>query len=271
MPLSKPGSPQVDPIHWKGGSFAKHFLWHLNMAFGNLFDGYCVIHAEHATSERRPWFEQELKRVGVDRYTVVKAPIIDDDDPRVIRFAKKESERKKSSRSVSARVSLADAQIACLNLARSNKWRNVVIMEDDIIFRQQFAKWWAEAEPGVAKFNWDILFLYHHCISSEPQGETHLYRIRGTLRTHCYVVREQHYKIYERAIRHSTWKGKTVDTSTTYNFLRINSNCRIVATSRNLAGQCAKFKSSITSKGMQDTMLAVFGVKRLGRTQHTGE
>ncbi|MDA9981490.1 hypothetical protein N9H39_01860 [Gammaproteobacteria bacterium] len=228
------------------------------MAFGNLFDGYCMIHAEHATSERRPWFEQELKRVGVDRYTVVYAPEITDDDPRVLRF-KNESGNPGSSRSVTARISLADARVACLNLARRNKWQNVVILEDDIIFRKQIAEWWAEAEPGVAKFNWDILFLYR-ALAVELQGKTRLVRIPGTLRTHCYIVREQHYKIYERAIRHSIWKGRSVDSSTTFKFLRKNSNCVIVATSRNLAGQCANFKSSINSKVREDSMLKVYGV-----------
>ena len=65
------------------------------MAFGNLFDGYCMVHAEHATSERRPWFEKELHRVGIDNYTVINAPQYTDDDPRVLRFKKKEAECKK--------------------------------------------------------------------------------------------------------------------------------------------------------------------------------
>ena len=43
-----------------------------------MFDGYCVIHAEHSAADRREWFEHELKRVGVNDYTIVAAPKIDD-------------------------------------------------------------------------------------------------------------------------------------------------------------------------------------------------
>ncbi len=228
------------------------------MAFGDLFDGYCLIHAEHATKERRPWFEKELHRVGIDHYTVINAPQITDDDPRVLRFAKLENERKKQTRSVAARISLADARIACLKFARSNKWRNVVIMEDDIIFRQEFTEWWAESESNVVEMNWDILFLYRSGIV-EHKGKTHLIRIPGTIRTHCYIVRESHYEIYERAIRNSIWKGRSVDTKTTYKFLKEHCKCKIFATSRNLAGQSAAFKSSISSATRKDTMRKVFG------------
>ena len=38
------------------------------MSFGKIFDGYCVIHAEHCTGKRLQWFERELKRVGVNDY-----------------------------------------------------------------------------------------------------------------------------------------------------------------------------------------------------------
>lgn len=229
------------------------------MAFGNLFDGYCMIHAEHATSERRPWFEQELKRVGVDRYTVVNAPQITDDDPRVLRFRSKSSKRTK--RSIPARISLVDARVACLNLAQRNKWRNVVIMEDDVIFRERFSIWWSEVESEVSNYNWDILFMYRggqmngkemFADEIKPQEKTRLIAIPGTIRTHCYVVREQHYKAYERAIKHSMSNGRSADSKSTFKYLKENSSCRIVATNRPLAGQNKSFKSSIRAASVDN-------------------
>ena len=90
------------------------------MSFGKMFDGYCVVHAEHCTSDRRVWFEQELNRIGVNNYTIVAAPKIDDHDPRLIPFKRKNRTK--------MRISLYEAVMQCIEIAKSKKWRNVVIM-----------------------------------------------------------------------------------------------------------------------------------------------
>lgn len=93
------------------------------MSFGTLFDGYCVIHAPFVTAERRPWFERELRRVGVDKLTIVEAPQIAPDDPRLDRYGRTAGE-----------LSLLEAHRSALRLAIEREWRHVVVMEDDIVF-----------------------------------------------------------------------------------------------------------------------------------------
>ena len=73
------------------------------MSFGKMFDGYCVVHAKHATNERRVWFEKELRRVGVN-YTIIEAHQTDVHDERLTHFRNTKNEYR-----ARALISLADA------------------------------------------------------------------------------------------------------------------------------------------------------------------
>ena len=225
------------------------------VSFGTMFDGYCVIHAEHCTSERREWFERELNRVGVNEYSIVVAPKIDDCDPRLTRF--KENYHRKAR----PRISLFEGLNKCIDIARKEKWRNVVIMEDDIIFRKRFSKWWSEVESEVADYNWDILFLYRmQRIRVELGGPTRLIPIKQTMNTHCFVIREEWFSAYQDA---RSWKiGGPSDSGKVFRKLREN-HCRLVATSRNLAGQKRSFKSSRTGRKNVDTIHSCFWVHEI--------
>ncbi len=231
------------------------------MSFGKLFDGYCVVHAEHCTSDRREWFEHELKRVGVNHYSIVSAPKIEDDDPRLARFTR----TRKCKAKAKSRVSLFDAVMKCIDIAKSKNWRNVVIIEDDIIFRKNFSARWSEVKSEVSDYNWDILFLYRrNGYQIELGAPTRLIQIQNTLCTNCFVVREEFFSVYQDA--RSIDVGGPSDSYKTFYYLSRN-NCRIFSTSRNLSGQKGGFKSSITGRSHPDSLKDCFGVHEFKRAK----
>lgn len=225
------------------------------MSFGEMFDGYCVVHAAHYMGDRREWFEHELERVGVNRYTVVAAPKVEDDDPRVAHLKRRHRTRARP------RISRFEALVKCIEIAKSEKWRNVVIMEDDIVFREQFSTWWSEVENEVSEYNWDILFLYRRIgLQIELGAPTRLIPIRHTLRTNCFVVREAFFSVYQDA--RSIDILRPCDSHEVFRCLRMN-NCRMLSTSRNLSGEKGESKSSTTGHGHTDSLKDCFGVHEI--------
>lgn len=206
------------------------------MAFGTMFDGYCVIHAPFACPERRPWFEAELRRVGVERMTVIEARRIEDGDTRLAAFG-----------GANALLSLIEALQSALRFARASRWRSVVVMEDDVKFRRRFTGYWAEVEEDVRRSDWDILNLYRTPVDElllvEPRGRTHLVRVMDAIGCFCSVFRET---IYEQVIdswEHCVRTGWPADFY--YGYCTRKYGARLFATSRNLAGQAWKFRSTL--------------------------
>lgn len=220
-----------------------------------MFDGYCIVHAQYATAERRDWFERELRRVGVNNYTIIEPSQIEDHDERLRCFGN-------DNRKVRAQISLADAMKQCIDFAKSKNWKNVVIFEDDILFRKEFKTWWPEVEGEIKRYHWDILFLYRWAgeLLLEPCTKTNLIPIQKTLCTHCFIVCEDFYSVYQNAIDYSLQNGLPIDTDSTFEYLNKN-GCRVVATSKNLAGQRCNFRSSITAALRPNTLQEAFRVK----------
>ena len=137
------------------------------MSFGQLFDGYCLIHASRLVPERRKWFGKELQRVGVNNYSIVNAVEIEDGDKRLENFC----QQPKSG----VQLSLALSLKMCIDIARRNQWKSLVILEDDIVFRQEMSQWWLEVEHEVCDAGWDLLFLYRWLnYSIESNESVHL-------------------------------------------------------------------------------------------------
>lgn len=226
------------------------------MSFGNMFDGYCVIHAKYATGNRRVWFEKELKRTGINDYTIIEASQIDDHDPRLAYYASVERRTTKKYY-----LSHIDTLKRSIDFAKSKNWQNMVVFEDDIRFRKQFKTWWPEVECEVKKYNWDILFLYRwgRDLLEEPCAKTALVPIQATLCTHCFVVRDGVYSMYQNALDYCMHKGKAADRAT-YEYLNRH-NCRIVATSKNLAGQRGVMVSGAFNSCRPNTLSETFRVK----------
>jgi hypothetical protein len=123
----------------------------------------------------------------------------------------------------------------------------VVIFEDDILFRDSFVQLWKEVEEEVLKFEWELLFLYRWQGKrlKEPLGKVTLLPINFTQCFHGYIVRNSVFDLFKESIEFAAANGKAVDDGATFDLLKIH-QCRIFATSRNLAGQLSGFKSSVT-------------------------
>jgi hypothetical protein len=229
------------------------------MSFGNTFDSYLIIHAPFVSPERRPIFENNLKSVGVKEFSVVEASQIKNDDPRLKFYENK------------AALSLIDAFDKCICLAKKEKWQNVIIFEDDIIFRRKFQIWWEEIEDEVKQYNWDILYLYRWNIEliREPRAKTNLLPIKHTFCSHCFAVRENAYSAFQEALNYAMQKNKTADSPEVHEYLNKN-KFKVLATSRNLAGQAGSVKSVISSFTREATMADMFRIRVpvLARAEH---
>lgn len=207
------------------------------MSFSDTFDGYCVIHAPHVTPERREWFERELKRVGVHNYTVIEAKHVDTSDPRATKY--------RADNAV-ALLSLIDAQKSCIDLAGNRGWESVAIFEDDVIFRDSFEILWKEVEVEVKRSDWEMLNLFSarsELLYESPRKKTKLIPIGFNRLTHCVIVRANAYLKYLESLRYCEEMGFPADFI--YEYFTGHCNGKLMATSKNLAGQKNSFKSSL--------------------------
>lgn len=221
------------------------------MSFGDTFDGYCVVHASFAAPERRPLFEKSLREAGVNSFHVIEAPRIENNDPRLPPF--------NTGRHLNpnASLSLIEAFKKCICYAEENGWKNILIFEDDIVFRREFPIWWSEVEREIKSFDWEILFLYrwHKYLLKEPKSATSLVPIDSTLCTHCFAVRDSAYSTYKEALNLLAAQGFSVDSSELHHYL-LSHGARVVATSRNLAGQSGLTRSVVSSLDVRENTLA---------------
>lgn len=203
------------------------------MAFGDVFDGYCVIHAPFAAPHRRAAFERSLASVGVDRFRVIEARPVAPDDPRVAGYTSP------------AFVSLIDAWITAIETAKDAGWRSVIVFEDDVVFRPGFTRRWAQVEREVRSTEWDVLTLYRWYASDivveRPLARTRLVPISSTLATHAVAVRASGYSAVLASIGEVLRDARPVDH---FNNRLVQAGGRVVATSHNLAGQSSSLNDS---------------------------
>jgi len=93
------------------------------------------------------------------------------------------------------------SHIKCLEMAKANGWKSVLIFEDDVEFKKfadvLFNEWWKEVPD-----NWDMLFLggnhfgHRSELKKNPQivkYSDHLYRTYYTITTHAIAVKHTMY------------------------------------------------------------------------------
>jgi hypothetical protein len=219
------------------------------VSFGQLFDAYCVIHAPFATAERRPWFEAELSRVGVDRITIVEATQVAPDDARLGAYRRSPGE-----------LSNLEAMRTALCRAREAGWRHVVVMEDDVTFRRDCRTLWQQVEPAVTRWDWDVLNLYRQpadgqLLVVEPPGPTALVPMTDSLCNFCTVFRDTAYEAVLASLDYCFAQAWPSDFY--YGYATRKFGVRLVGTSRNLAGQ-ASFRSSLQGFSRGATFYAQF-------------
>src|SRR6516164_3937699 len=210
------------------------------MAFSSVFDGFAVIHAAFLLPERRKHFEAELKRVGIRDFTVIETHQIRDDDNRL----------KNYKGPAYGPLSLTDGFLMAIDHAESAGWNTAVIMEDDILFRKNFVRLWADVEREVQNTDWGVLALYRFpqngsFLVSEPVwSRTRLVPIVHNTGTFCLIVRKKYYSCFRNAMLTCIDKGYPCDFF--YGIFSYYNPCRIYATNRNLAGQPGGLPSSLT-------------------------
>ena len=141
----------------------------------------------------------------------------------------------------------------------------MLLWEDDVIFREQFSTWWSEVESEVSDYNWDILFLYRRGpINSKIElgKPIQLTRINRTLHTHCFILREENFSMYQDARRIQI--GFPSDSGKVFDYLS-EKKCRVFSTNRNLAGQKGGVVSARTERSHGHHVKACFGVYDLNQ------
>jgi len=221
------------------------------MSFGNSFGGFCVIHAPFACPERRPLFENELKRVGINKFNVIEAKPVPDTDFRLSKY------RPKSN----GVLSLIDAVKSAIEFAKKQQWDSLVIFEDDIIFRNNFLKLWQDVEEDVNKRNFSIMALHRRSannklITVEKYFQKNkLVPLIHNMGTQCVIVNEESYDRLIEALDICIEKGWPYDF---FYGVTDSLGCRLIATSKNLAGQKGGLKSTLQGSNVRNNFYSSF-------------
>lgn len=227
------------------------------MAFGQVFGGFCVLHAPFATANRRRVFEALLRDVGVASFTVVEAEQILPGDSRIGNFK------------TAGEASLIGAAIRAVVLAKNNDWASVVIFEDDILFRMGFHRRWTQVEREVVDTYWDVLTFHrwsygNDVIVENPWSRTSLLPLRYTRAAHAFALRRSAYDQILQIMYQMQQEGRPLD----FLFGRANrAGARVLATSHNLTGQSSELTRSTTAEqefthSRGHTFFATFGSYR---------
>jgi hypothetical protein len=213
------------------------------MPFANCFDGFTVVHAAFIHPQRRPHFECELKRVGIHDFTITETSPVSDDDGRLRNYS-----GRFANRFAKGHLSLTDGFLSCINLAESRRWKSVVIMEDDIVFRRDFPRLWSPIEAELSRVDWGVLTLHRapsdgKFIVREPIFGTRLIPIQHNLMNHCVIVRSAFYRAFAESLQTCIERGWPGDFF--YGIFSYWNPHSLFATNRNLAGQCGSMASSL--------------------------
>ncbi len=135
-----------------------------------VFDAAYVISCP-ATRHREMKVSKELGRIGLKAARFPAVP---------------PSHEEGSSCSPSER-SLTLSNIEIVRRAKAEGCRSVLILEDDVVFKEQFCVTWESIQPKIAQLNYDLLYFYDWA-----DGDTHyepcIKSINGTLCTHAFAV-----------------------------------------------------------------------------------
>lgn len=148
----------------------------------NMFDAAFLINADR-DKNRLDETISELTRVGIE--TERFPAIIDAEGNDNIRAAE---------------VGLTLSHCAIVELASQRKYKSVLILEDDVIFRDDFPDRWASILPRIEFLTYD-LFYFYDWQGPQQNGDPRLVNIPGTLCTHAYAVSSRYYPAYLEALR----------------------------------------------------------------------
>ena len=193
------------------------------MSFGSIFDKYLVIHSPKLNSERLAPLKKEFDRVGIQNFELISPASADN-----------------------RMLSLSLTHRLCQKKAKDAGCQTAVIFEDDVVFRKDFLNFWKEVEEEVLATPWDVLFFYRWYGKriKESSEKVTLLNLHSTWCLHAYALNRRGMDGLTDAM--ATMAGSfAVDNPYLFELLR-EKGLRVMATSKNLAGQRGGIMSTIT-------------------------
>lgn len=88
------------------------------------------------------------------------------------------------------------SHLAIVQTAKSQNLSNVLIMEDDVIFRPRFRELWSEIVSKLDSLTYDIFFGYNWWNTQGNPKSLNILRIQTTLCTHFWVIHSRFYDAF---------------------------------------------------------------------------
>lgn len=125
------------------------------------------------------------------------------------------------------------SHLAVVQTAKEQKLGSVLIMEDDVIFREKFCEMWLQILPKLKNLNYDIFFGYNWRNKRGDPARIKILPLEKTLCTHFWAVRARFYDTFiETALMNeSASRPSCIDNIFTSKI------ARICAPTYNLVGQ----------------------------------
>lgn len=138
-------------------------------------DKILVINLEHRT-DRREKIQRELDFLPKEKIVFVKA-IYNSDNPR---------------------LGCAQSHIKALELAQANKWRNVLILEDDMTWnRNKYSEGTKRLRQLISSVDWNVILLG----ALSPIFYENSLQVRNAQGAHAYLIKSEYYSVLS-----SYWK-----------------------------------------------------------------
>lgn len=150
------------------------------------------------------------------------------------RIAAVKPKERGSYRSIGQR-GCVESHLKAIKLARYRGYRNVLIFEDDIIFRSGFSYYWDQVTDDVHSTDYDLFYFYRWREAGRNNGAITVVPIAGTLCAHAYAVNGYFFDQFIRIVEDSLDSGNGLPIDRVFS----SANARLFALSYNLIGQDA--------------------------------
>jgi glycosyl transferase family 25 len=81
----------------------------------------------------------------------------------------------------------------CIEIAKSQNWNNVLILEDDVIFSENAQEIFDSSLEELNKIEWDMCFLGANLQKPACKHSAHLHKMLGSYAAHAYLVNSKFY------------------------------------------------------------------------------
>ena len=143
------------------------------------------------------------------------------------------------------------SHLACIQLAKERGYESVLLIEDDIVFRDQFLALWKDIEKPLQEADWDIFYAYDWLNRNQisPPYNICLRKAERNTGTHFWAIHSRFYdKAIETILRQEA-EGKDIPVDAAFAhvkghfhrdgavWLNDGPDCNLYVTNFNLVGQ----------------------------------